>query len=155
MNKDYPTDSLILELKALDSVWVSITIDNKKTEDIVFLPQQGRRFSATTQYTLSTNNSKKIVARRNGKDIQLTKSPKGGAVRNIKITDTKVTSSSALWQTESDQQKKSDKETVKTDKKEKTSTSSLTTSTTPKKKKVQKELSRPPVIKDVPLRPRN
>lgn len=152
MNKDYPSDSLILELKALDSVWVSITIDNKKTEDIVFLPQQGRRFSATTQYTLSTNNSKKIVARRNGKDIQLTKSNKGGAVRNIKITDTKVTSSSALWQTEADQQKKSDKETIKTDKKEK---SSSTTSITTKKKKVQKELSRPPVIKDVPLRPRN
>jgi len=150
MNKDYPSDSLILELKAIDSVWISITTDNKKTEDIVLLPQQGRRFSALSQYTLSTNNSKKLIARRNGKDIQLSKSNKGGAVRNIKITESKVTSSSALWQTDSEQQKKSETTTKPKEKKETASTSS-----TPKKKKTQREVSRPPVIKDVPLRPRN
>lgn len=149
MNKDYPSDSLILELKAIDSVWISITTDNKKTEDIVLLPQQGRRFSALSQYTLSTNNSKKLIARRNGKDIQLSKSNKGGAVRNIKITDSKVTSSSALWQTDSEQ-KKSETTSKPKEKKE---TSSITS--TPKKKKPTREVSRPPVIKDVPLRPRN
>lgn len=150
MNKEYPSDSLILELKAIDSVWISITTDNKKTEDIVLLPQQGRRFSALTQYTLSTNNSKKLIARRNGKDIQLSKSNKGGAVRNIKITESKITSSSALWQTDSEQQKKSETTTKPKEKKETASTSS-----TPKKKKPTREVSRPPVIKDVPLRPRN
>lgn len=150
MNKDYPSDSLILELKATDSVWISITTDNKKTEDIVLLPQQGRRFSALTQYTLSTNNSKKLIARRNGKDIQLTKSNKGGAVRNIKITENKITSSSALWQTDADQQKKPESTTTSTKTKKETSTT-----TTPKKRKTEREVSRPPVIKDVPIRPRN
>lgn len=152
MNKDYPSDSLILELKAIDSVWISITVDNKKTEDIVLLPQQGRRFSAISQYTLSTNNSKKLIARRNGKDIQLTKSTKGGAVRNIKITESKVTSSSALWQTDADQPKKSESNTTTSTKQKKETTTS--TSTT-KKRKTEREVSRPPVIKDVPIRPRN
>jgi cytoskeletal protein RodZ len=152
MNKDYPSDSLILELKAIDSVWISITIDNKKTEDIVLLPQQGRRFSAVSQYTLSTNNSKKLIARRNGKDIQLAKSNKGGAVRNIKITETKVTSSSSLWQTDVDQKKTESNTTSTSTTKPKKET---TSSSTPKKKKSEREVSRPPVIKDVPIRPRN
>ncbi len=154
MNKEYPSDSLILELKAQDSVWVSITLDNKKTEDIVFLPQQSRRFSATTSYTISTNNVKKLLALRNGKEIQLTKSNKGGAVRNIKITDTKVTSSAALWQTEPIQKTKNTETTQVTESKKTKNQTSLTTPNM-KKKKNERELSRPPVTKDVPIRPRN
>ena len=74
-------DSLRLEMATTDSVWISITIDNKKSEQYLLGPRKHKQWAAKEQFAISMGNAGGATFALNGKDLgQIGK--RGGVVRN-------------------------------------------------------------------------
>lgn len=94
IDESVANDSLVLEFKANDQVWLTLTADGKFSRQLVLNPQEKRSWSAKEFFTLSVSNAGALEITRNGKPL-----PQLGAmgefVRSIKITkDELITSAS-------------------------------------------------------------
>ncbi len=89
-------DSILLEAIASDTAWMSITIDGKINEQIYMYPDMKRSWSAYEYFILSIGNEGAVKFIRNGETLKPF-GKKGSVVRNVKITETDVESSSNPW----------------------------------------------------------
>jgi cytoskeleton protein RodZ len=87
-------DSLILEAKAIESAWMNIVMDKKRSEQITLEAGKTYRWSAEKLITLQLGNAGGVQFRRNGVPMEpLGKS--GAVVRNVVITREGINSSSS------------------------------------------------------------
>lgn len=83
------TDSLVLEAFALDSAWISITIDGKKNEEFLMKPGTKKVWKAEKFFTLTSGNAGGIQLKRNGEKLEPL-GARGNVVNNVKITKDEV-----------------------------------------------------------------
>lgn len=83
------TDSLLLQMETLDSVWVSITIDGKRTEEFLFPPQRKWFWKGEREFALTMGNAGGATFRLNGVELG-TMGKRGSVIRNILITAEKL-----------------------------------------------------------------
>ncbi len=89
-------DSLILEARATDRVWISIVADGKRSSQMTLEVDNTYRWSADSIFTLSLGNAGGVRFTLNGKPLkQMGKT--GAIVRNIRITRNGVISSSSPY----------------------------------------------------------
>jgi transcriptional regulator with XRE-family HTH domain len=89
-------DSIQLEAIATDTAWLSITIDGKRNEQITMYPDMKKSWAASEYFILSIGNEGAVTFIRNGETLKPF-GKKGSVVRNVKITDKDVESSSIPW----------------------------------------------------------
>jgi hypothetical protein len=78
-------DSLILEAKAIESAWINVVMDRKRSEQVTLEAGKTYRWAAEERITLQLGNAGGVQFRRNGIPIEpLGKS--GSVVRNVLIT---------------------------------------------------------------------
>jgi hypothetical protein len=78
-------DSIVLKAKCVDTAWVKIEIDGKKTDEFLMFPGMENRWSAWEKIVLNTSNVGGIVFSKN--DTTLPKfGASGSLVKNIIIT---------------------------------------------------------------------
>lgn len=88
------SDSLILEAKAIESAWINVVMDRKRSEQLTLEAGKTYRWSAERLITLQLGNAGGVQFRRNGVPMEpLGKS--GAVVRNVAITRDVVSSSSS------------------------------------------------------------
>jgi transcriptional regulator with XRE-family HTH domain len=79
-------DSLRLEITTLDSVWISLLIDEKKGEEYLFAPNRKKTWSAKERFVITMGNAGGATFRLNSKNIGPLGKP-GTVVRNAIITE--------------------------------------------------------------------
>ena len=80
-----PIDSIVLRAKCIDSAWVKVEIDNRRTDELLMLPGTENRWAAWEKIVLSTSNIGGIVFSKN--DTVLPQLGAAGTmVKNIVIT---------------------------------------------------------------------
>jgi len=79
-------DSLRLEMATSDSVWMSILIDGKKTEEYLFPPHRKRTWMAKERFSVTMGNAGGATFVLNGKEIG-SLGRRGSVVRNTLITE--------------------------------------------------------------------
>jgi len=79
-------DSLRLQIQTTDSVWVSILIDGKKTEQYLFPPKRKRTWAAKERFAVTMGNAGGATFALNGKEIGAL-GKRGAVVRNAVITE--------------------------------------------------------------------
>lgn len=79
-------DSLRLEMFTLDSVWMSILIDGKKTEEYLFPPKRRKTWIARDQFSVTMGNAGGATFQLNGKDLGAL-GRRGAVVRNAIISE--------------------------------------------------------------------
>ncbi len=79
-------DSLRLEIFTSDSVWMSILIDGKKTEEFLFPPKRKKIWLAREQFAVTMGNAGGATFQLNGRDIG-SLGRRGAVVRNTLITE--------------------------------------------------------------------
>ena len=79
-------DSLRLEMFTLDSVWMSILIDGKKTEEYLFPPKRRKTWIAKDQFSVTMGNAGGANFQLNGKDLGAL-GKRGAVVRNAIISE--------------------------------------------------------------------
>ena len=84
------SDSLVLEAFALDSAWLSITIDGKKNEELLMKPGTKKIWKAEKFFTLTSGNAGGIQLKRNGEKLEPL-GARGNVVNNVKITKDQIT----------------------------------------------------------------
>lgn len=95
IDESVTSDSLMLELRASDQVWLTLTADGKFSRQLVLNAQEKRIWSAKEYFTLSVSNAGALEISRNGQILPVL-GEKGEFVRSIKITkDEFITSSSS------------------------------------------------------------
>ncbi|MEX0736861.1 MAG: RodZ domain-containing protein [Bacteroidota bacterium] len=80
------SDSLRLEITTLDSVWMTILIDEDRKGEYLFAPNRKRSWAAREQFVISMGNAGNATFRLNGKDLGAL-GRKGAVVRGVLITD--------------------------------------------------------------------
>lgn len=93
-------DSIILKAVATDTAWMSITIDGKRNEQLTMYPDMEKRWAASDYFILSIGNEGAVQFIRNGETLKPF-GKKGTVVRNVKITENEVESSSKPWNSSS------------------------------------------------------
>lgn len=83
------TDSLVLEAFALDTAWISITIDGKKNEEFLMKPGTKKIWKAAKFFTLTTGNAGGVQLKRNGQKLDPL-GARGNVVNNVKITKEEI-----------------------------------------------------------------
>lgn len=83
------SDSLVLEAFALDSAWISITIDGKKNEEFLMKPGTKKVWKAEKFFTLTSGNAGGIQLKRNGEKLEPL-GARGNVVNNVKITKDEI-----------------------------------------------------------------
>jgi hypothetical protein len=79
------SDSLSLEITAVDSLWIMIVIDGKQTVEYLFPPKHRRTLHARDQFAITMGNAGGATFRLNGKELgPLGK--RGAVVRNALLT---------------------------------------------------------------------
>jgi cytoskeletal protein RodZ len=78
-------DSLRLEITTLDSVWISLLIDDTQGAEYLFAPHRKRIWVAKERFVVTMGNAGGAVFRLNGKDIGSLGKP-GAVVRNSILT---------------------------------------------------------------------
>jgi len=78
-------DSIILTARVIDTVWLTITMDGKTTNQSVFMPGDKPRWSAKDNFQISLSNAGGVEFSRNGSALPMFGRP-GEAVRLIQIT---------------------------------------------------------------------
>lgn len=95
IDESVTNDSIMLELKASEQVWLTLTADGKFSRQLVLNPQEKRTWSAKEYFMLSVSNAGALEIIRNGKTLPQI-GEKGEFIRSVKITkDELVTSSSS------------------------------------------------------------
>lgn len=79
------TDSISLEVKSIDTVWINIIIDNKFSDKVVLLPGDKKEWRAINFFRITVGNAGGIIITRNGKDIPPL-GPRGTVVKSVIIT---------------------------------------------------------------------
>lgn len=79
------TDSLVLQMRTTDSLWLSITIDNDRNEEYLFAPNRIRTWKASDRFVLTMGNAGGATFQLNGKDLGPLGRP-GAVLRNRVIT---------------------------------------------------------------------
>lgn len=87
-----PQDSIMLQARATDTVWVSIVTDGK-SKQLTMKPEDTQQWSAYKAITLSLNNAGGIIFTLNGKQLEPL-GRRGYIMRNIKINRKGLTTSS-------------------------------------------------------------
>ena len=82
-------DSLVLEAFALDSGWISVTIDGKKKEEILMPPGMTKVWKAKDYFVITEGNSGAVKFTRNGETLEPFGS-RGKVVTNVKITEENI-----------------------------------------------------------------
>lgn len=78
-------DSLVLEGRAREEVWMLISIDDQQSAEYLFPPNISRRWRAKEKFLLTLGNAGGMSLRLNGKDLG-TLGRSGAVLRNILIT---------------------------------------------------------------------
>lgn len=91
------SDSLLrLEAVATDTVWMSLTMDGRRSEQIMLYPGDRRQWSASETIVISLGNAGGVELYRNGQRLaQLGKH--GETVRYVRITPSDVILSTSSW----------------------------------------------------------
>ena len=84
-------DSLRLEMTTTDSVWVSILVDSKTTQEYLFPPNRKRTFSAKDQFSVTIGNAGGASFKLNGKELG-TLGKRGAVLRNVLINEAGIKS---------------------------------------------------------------
>jgi transcriptional regulator with XRE-family HTH domain len=79
-------DSLRLEITTLDSVWISLLIDDTKGAAYLFAPNRKRMWAAKERFVVTMGNAGGATFRLNGKDIG-SLGKRGAIVRNSILTE--------------------------------------------------------------------
>jgi cytoskeleton protein RodZ len=79
-------DSLTLEMTTSDSVWVSIVIDGKKTEEYLLPPGRRKNWIARERFQITMGNAGGASFKLNGEDIPPL-GRRGAVVRNVVINE--------------------------------------------------------------------
>ena len=82
-------DSLRLEVTTLDSLWISVTIDNVRKGQYLFPPRRTHTWAAKEQFIVSMGNAGVATFRLNGNDIGAL-GKRGSVARNVVITQSGV-----------------------------------------------------------------
>lgn len=91
-----PSDSIRLEVVATDTVWISATLDGRRSEQLTLRPGDRRQWHAIQAIILSLGNAGGIELYRNGEKLP----PLGGrgeAIRYAKITANDIILSTNSW----------------------------------------------------------
>ncbi|MCS7301813.1 MAG: DUF4115 domain-containing protein [Candidatus Kapabacteria bacterium] len=91
-----PIDSLRLEAVAKDTVWISATIDGRRSEQITLRPGERRQWNAHTMVVVSIGNVGGVELYRNGQKLPPLGN-RGEVVRSVKITATDIVTSTSSW----------------------------------------------------------
>ena len=83
------TDSLVLEAFALDTSWMSVTIDGKKNEEVLLKPGTKKVWKALDFFTITAGNAGGVQLKRNGEKLEPL-GARGNVVNNVKITKDNV-----------------------------------------------------------------
>ncbi|MCX7985042.1 MAG: DUF4115 domain-containing protein, partial [Bacteroidetes bacterium] len=78
-------DSLILTIITIDSVWLSITIDDTTVREYIFPPNIKRTLKAASKFTITAGNAGAVYLRINNKDLGVLGKP-GTVIRNKEFT---------------------------------------------------------------------
>lgn len=89
-------DSIVLTARVTDTVWLTITMDGKTTNQSVFMPGDEPHWSALKEFQLSLSNAGGVEFFRNGLQLPSFGNP-GEAVRLIKITRTDAITSAQAF----------------------------------------------------------
>ncbi len=79
-------DSLRLEIATSDSVWISIVIDGKKTEEYLFPPNRRKTWAAKDRYMITMGNAGGAIFKLNGEEIPPL-GKRGAVVRNVVVNE--------------------------------------------------------------------
>lgn len=79
-------DSLRLEMTTSDSVWMSILIDGKRSEEYLFSPNRRRTWVAEKQFTLTMGNAGGATFTLNGRNLGVL-GRRGAVIRNTVISE--------------------------------------------------------------------
>lgn len=90
------TDSLILTAVVSDTAWLSITMDGKRTQQVVIHPESEYRWSAMKQFQVSLSNAGGVQFFRNGYPLPVF-GKSGEALRSVVITRTDVIASNTTF----------------------------------------------------------
>ncbi|MFA7325206.1 MAG: helix-turn-helix domain-containing protein [Candidatus Kapaibacterium sp.] len=83
------SDSIVLEAFALDTSWMSVTIDGKKNEEILLKPGAKKVWKAAKFFTITAGNAGGVQLKRNGEKLEPL-GARGNVVNNVKITKDEV-----------------------------------------------------------------
>jgi len=89
-------DSMRLEAVATDTVWLSVTMDGRRSEQVTLRPGERRQWYALQTIILSIGNAGGVELYRNGEPLPAL-GHRGEAVRYVKITPTEVIPSTSSW----------------------------------------------------------
>ncbi len=91
------SDSLLrLEAVAIDTVWMSLTMDGRRSEQIMLYPGDRRQWNASATIVISLGNAGGVELYRNGQRLAPL-GKRGEAVRYVRITPTDVIPSTSSW----------------------------------------------------------
>lgn len=90
-----PTDSITLEIKAIDTVWLNIIIDNKYSDKIILFPENEKQLRAMNFFRLTIGNAGGVIIKRNGTELP-SFGERGTVVKSVTITRDQVLFSSPL-----------------------------------------------------------
>jgi cytoskeleton protein RodZ len=82
-------DSLRLEVTTMDSLWISVTIDNVRKGQYLFPPRRTHTWAAKEQFIISMGNAGIATFRLNGNDLGAL-GKRGAVARNVVITQSGV-----------------------------------------------------------------
>ncbi len=79
-------DSLRLEIATTDSVWISLVIDGKKTEEYLFAPNRRKTWVAKDRYMITMGNAGGATFKLNGEELPPL-GRRGAVVRNVVLNE--------------------------------------------------------------------
>lgn len=82
-------DSLRLEITTLDSVWMTIVIDNVRKGEYLFAPNRKRTWTGKERFVVTLGNATSATFRLNGVDLG-TLGKRGSLARNVVITESGI-----------------------------------------------------------------
>lgn len=82
-------DSLTLQMETTDSVWISLTLDGKKTEEFLFPPQRKWTWKAEREFLITMGNAGGATFRLNAREIGML-GKRGTVVRNVVINEERL-----------------------------------------------------------------
>lgn len=82
-------DSLTLQMETTDSVWISLTLDGKKTEEFLFPPQRKWTWKAEREFLITMGNAGGATFRLNAQEIGML-GKRGTVIRNVVINEERL-----------------------------------------------------------------
>jgi transcriptional regulator with XRE-family HTH domain len=83
------TDSMSLEFKSIDTVWINMIIDNKISESVVLYPEKVKTWKAMNFFKFTIGNAGGVIIKRNG-ELLPPLGKKGIVLKSVVITRDQV-----------------------------------------------------------------